>query len=960
MTSFNVGQVEVRDVNLPSSTFEVLGDMLPYRIHSAKIDRIFLRLPLFNLLESPIEVIVENCHVMLDSQDFATHRQEKLADDFEPALRVLSPPPDPSSSTNVDPYAFTSTWLRVVFAIANNAKVSISGLRVEVRDNLTNPKYPHCVRLQVGEFSLGQCDESGRLVSQEPSYRPTLMYAVRISALFLAMGPYDPAEEDIAVVKPPTEKNVLLSHKDCAVIVAKVNMGSDGDRMDLGFRPKSIPFVNVDTRFRDLKATVFDEHMSILWDLLQRLFWWMRCAELDWLRPSGRVCDNPCGWWRFGRDALIEELNFKLGQMGRTTWSCVMLASKRRHTYMRLYRRYVRGKKMTPDEKRHLQQLDWHFPEDCVRRYRMKIEAKYGKKSLLEKIKVLIARFTSSSSPDGKHRNKGLKGKTSATIVASDNYDVAFGSRPASPVSLASDTEFSRSEAEAKSTAEPLNEYDRGDVVDLSQHLRIVLGVERMGIAISNRAPQHECELLDLAFSGVSANFDMHMLGTSMSAQASIRFIESAEAPDQVRVVGCGEDLDMISADWSMSYDEDCTRMHIGASISGTHIHVPGPFLDKLFRLLFPTDFNRAPPIDFLMLPWDMYAAEIAQTQAELIRKAVVVPFRMTIDAHLDRLRVSANSGSRESATLMLEIGSLIATGSAASADIVDQTVFPEFKPQEHVTAKGMSIYDFFDAHISEFSLTYSLPGSNEYFDALIVATGPSDTTRSSRGSVSALTYSRKYAFEAVALVAMVSGNAPPLLVQACLKPLSVSISDAFYKALMEVLMSFIPPVEETAEEENVSIEQIAPSDVKDVTDGELLDVDGESEISQDIPEANVWVDPLQEADENRPLREVSRAMPASSTETGSRIVVNVPSVEVILIDRLIDELHDVLRIRIVDLRLRSVVGANSSAKTKLRSRVEAYYLNHLVRVWEPLLEPWLLALQVCVFAFRPHIARLT
>jgi hypothetical protein len=145
-----LGEVELKNVSVPAPAFSFLKDMLPYQVHSVSVGRLYLRVPLFNLLESPLEIEASDVHVVCDAQDFSSHRFEPrnlssmpcaeapdaqirsadIPDDFRPTLKAI--PPADAEPHAPNPNAHTSVLMRLVYAIVQNARVSITGLNIEV------------------------------------------------------------------------------------------------------------------------------------------------------------------------------------------------------------------------------------------------------------------------------------------------------------------------------------------------------------------------------------------------------------------------------------------------------------------------------------------------------------------------------------------------------------------------------------------------------------------------------------------------------------------------------------------------------------------------------------------------------------------------------------------------------------------------------------------------------------
>lgn len=170
---------------------------------------------------------------------------------------------------------------------------------------------------------------------------------------------------------------------------------------------------------------------------------------------------------------------------------------------------------------------------------------------------------------------------------------------------------------------------------------------------------------------------------------------------------------------------------------------------------------------------------------------------------------------------------------------------------------------------------------------------------------------------EAAVLMLTTYHQLPWLLVEAGLPPVRLSISDRFYRVLFQILDTFFPP----------------PSD--------------------EIAMANAAA--VEDHRNVNSMFATEEVLPAPSYSlagwSGSRFTFKAMGVEVVIIDRFTLTEASVLRVRVQGLRLHSLVKSDTNRMvSSIKTETEAWYLNHTVHAWEPLLEPWALALTVSPF----------
>ncbi|CEP02864.1 hypothetical protein PBRA_002831 [Plasmodiophora brassicae] len=891
------GVVELRNVVVSRAVFSFLEGMIPWSFGKLRIGKVYLRLPLFNLLEDNLVVEVDNVDVEFAAEDYAKHRfVPKPESPFNPVLKYVPPESDPVGDAK-DTNALTMPILRLVFAILSNVRVEVANVRACVRDTITNPSHPHAITLTVRKALLTSCDGQG--VGFECAcpavYQPTLRFKLTLSTI----------EAFFETPKKMSGAVALIEHRDDLVATARVRLGTSADHAETCLEDEPAHFLTTDIDVKTLVLQVADEHMSFVWDLLVRLFLWMRVYQVEWLRPIEPVHDCPAKWWQFAHRVLQEELAERLAQIRATTWSRVIISAKRRRRYIRLYRKLMaKTKALTVDECITLQQLDQGFDVDCLRLYRgVAMQNLANNKSLMQRALHFIQRFSGSSGRNVFHTQVDRR---SSTYLDDDGCD--------------DDTDSEASNQ--KSPHEGLSGLsDPGQSVGF---MAFKLLANQLHIIMTNRA-RPACDLLDLTFMGVGASFGMNYMGTSMSATLSIDNIFSSSAPDALRIGFDIEDennVQWLTAQWSMDFNAVSTCMGVNARLAPSRVHLPGQFVNRLLLWLFPVSFGQAPSPNFYLVPPTLFATEIRAVQKRLMAKTLVPVFRMLIDACIEPIIILVNTGDAPGPQLRLALGCVTAKCCDAKSDEVDMSRFPEFSHGATI-ANGVSAYDMMTLKIDHVGLSFldtgdsprSLPRSNQVLK--LVSDAPSamvgmSTTEATAVARPSNPLGSSGSIEAAVLMLTTYHQLPWLLVEAGLPPVRLSISDRFYRVLFQILDTFFPP----------------PSD--------------------EIAMANAAA--VEDHRNVNSMFATEEVLPAPSYSlagwSGSRFTFKAMGVEVVIIDRFTLTEASVLRVRVQGLRLHSLVKSDTNRMvSSIKTETEAWYLNHTVHAWEPLLEPWALAL---------------
>ncbi|KAJ6902719.1 hypothetical protein NC651_020256 [Populus alba x Populus x berolinensis] len=349
------GDVVLKDLNLKADALNSLK--LPVTVKAGFVGTITLKVPWKSLGKEPVVVLVDRVFILAHpAPDSRTLKEEDRRKLFETKLqqieeaesatleatrsRLGSPPPG-------------NSWLGSLIAtIIGNLKISISNVHIRYEDSVSHPGHPFSCGVTLAKLAAVTTDEQGIETFDISGALDRLRKSLQLERLAVYHDsdnlPWkkDKKWEDLSPeewveifedgVNEPSTGHGMVSKwaMNRNYLVSPINGALKYHR--LGKQERSdpeIPFEKASLVLSDVSLTITEVQYHDWIKLLEAVSRYKTYVEISHLRPKIPVSDNPCLWWRYAAQAVLQQRKMCY----RFSWDRIQHLCQLRRHYVQLY-----------------------------------------------------------------------------------------------------------------------------------------------------------------------------------------------------------------------------------------------------------------------------------------------------------------------------------------------------------------------------------------------------------------------------------------------------------------------------------------------------------------------------------------------------------------------------------------------------------------------------------------------
>ncbi|KAH8501006.1 hypothetical protein H0E87_016007 [Populus deltoides] len=349
------GDVVLKDLNLKADALNSLK--LPVTVKAGFVGTITLKVPWKSLGKEPVVVLVDRVFILAHpAPDSRTLKEEDRRKLFETKLQQIeeaesatleatrsklgSPPPG-------------NSWLGSLIAtIIGNLKISISNVHIRYEDSVSHPGHPFSCGVTLAKLAAVTTDEQGIETFDISGALDRLRKSLQLERLAVYHDsdnlPWkkDKKWEDLSPeewveifedgVNEPSTGHGMVSKwaMNRNYLVSPINGALKYHR--LGKQERSdpeIPFEKASLVLSDVSLTITEVQYHDWIKLLEAVSRYKTYVEISHLRPKIPVSDNPCLWWRYAAQAVLQQRKMCY----RFSWDRIQHLCQLRRHYVQLY-----------------------------------------------------------------------------------------------------------------------------------------------------------------------------------------------------------------------------------------------------------------------------------------------------------------------------------------------------------------------------------------------------------------------------------------------------------------------------------------------------------------------------------------------------------------------------------------------------------------------------------------------
>lgn len=375
------GDVKLRNLELRKEALDQLH--LPLNVVEGRLGELTLSIPWSNLRGKPVKVNIEDVYLLSapkEESDYNAEEEEKRAvavklEKLESAELLKERNTEGMSQEEQQKnQSFTQS---LVTAIVDNLQISIKNVHVRYEDAISAPGHPFAIGLTLKEMSA---------VSTDSEWRPTFIQATSGNSHKLAVlnsfGLYWNSDAelygtgrggDVGAEAQDIDKEKLLKqfkdgieNNDTSQYLLKPVSGRAGIEMDKTGKIDR-PKVKARLLFQELGFILDDEQYRDALMLVDLMHFMIRHQEYKKVQPEKSPKEDPQAWIKFAGTAVLDKIH---DRNRRWSWEYFKERRDQRLQYIELFKKKKKEQKLTDDETKNLNDLEYELPYEDLRFWR--------------------------------------------------------------------------------------------------------------------------------------------------------------------------------------------------------------------------------------------------------------------------------------------------------------------------------------------------------------------------------------------------------------------------------------------------------------------------------------------------------------------------------------------------------------------------------------------------------------
>ncbi|KAJ6768458.1 TETRATRICOPEPTIDE REPEAT (TPR)-CONTAINING PROTEIN-RELATED [Salix koriyanagi] len=349
------GDVVLKDLNLKADALNSLK--LPVTVKAGFVGTITLKVPWKSLGKEPVVVLIDRVFILAHpAPDSRTLKEEGRRKLFETKLQQIeeaeSATLEATRSKLGSPVSGNSWMGSLIATIIGNLKISISNVHIRYEDPVSNPGHPFSCGVTLAKLAAVTTDEKGIETFDASGALDRLQKSLQLERLAVYHDsdnlPWkiDKKWEDLSPeewveifedgVNEPSTGHGMVSNwaMNRNYLVSPINGNLKYHR--LGKQERSdpeIPFEKASLVLSDVSLTITEVQYHDWIKLLEAVSRYKTYVEISHLRPEIPVSDNPCLWWRYAAQAVLQQRKMCY----RFSWDRIQHLCQLRRRYVQLY-----------------------------------------------------------------------------------------------------------------------------------------------------------------------------------------------------------------------------------------------------------------------------------------------------------------------------------------------------------------------------------------------------------------------------------------------------------------------------------------------------------------------------------------------------------------------------------------------------------------------------------------------
>ncbi|CAN1281796.1 Intermembrane lipid transfer protein vps13A [Linum perenne] len=350
------GDVVLKDLKLKAEALNSLN--LPVTVKAGFIGTITLKVPWKGLGKEPVIVLIDRVFVLAHpAPDDRTLKEEDRIKLFEAKLQQIeeaelatlegisrsklgSPPPG-------------NSWLgSLISTVIGNLKISISNVHIRYEDSASNYGHPFSCGVTLAKLAAVTTDEEGKetfdtsgaldklrkslQLERLAMYHNTDSLPWKINKTWETLSPNEWVEifEDGINEPEACRGSVSKWAADRSYLVSPINGVLKYHRLGKQERiDPEVPFEKASLVLTDVSLTMTELQYHDWIKLLEVVSRYKTYVEISHLRPEVPVSQDPCLWWRYAAQAILQQKKMCY----RLSWDRIRYLCQLRHRYVQLY-----------------------------------------------------------------------------------------------------------------------------------------------------------------------------------------------------------------------------------------------------------------------------------------------------------------------------------------------------------------------------------------------------------------------------------------------------------------------------------------------------------------------------------------------------------------------------------------------------------------------------------------------
>ncbi|KAJ6689863.1 hypothetical protein OIU85_006185 [Salix viminalis] len=386
------GDVVLKDLNLKADALNSLK--LPVTVKAGFVGTITLKVPWKSLGKEPVVVLVDRVFILAHpAPDSRTLKEEGRRKLFETKLQQIeeaeSATLEATRSKLGSPLSGNSWMGSLIATIIGNLKISISNVHIRYEDPVSNPGHPFSCGVTLAKLAAVTTDEQGIETFDASGALDRLQKSLQLERLAVYHDsdnlPWkiDKKWEDLSPeewveifedgVNEPSTGHGMVSNwaMNRNYLVSPINGNLKYHR--LGKQERSdpeIPFEKASLVLSDVSLTITEVQYHDWIKLLEAVSRYKTYVEISHLRPEIPVSDNPCLWWRYAAQAVLQQRKMCY----RFSWDRIQHLCKLRRHYVQLYAALLQQSSNVSTSE--LREMERHLDSKVILLWRLLAHAK--------------------------------------------------------------------------------------------------------------------------------------------------------------------------------------------------------------------------------------------------------------------------------------------------------------------------------------------------------------------------------------------------------------------------------------------------------------------------------------------------------------------------------------------------------------------------------------------------------